>query len=154
LAFRRRGLVIVIYFCVLALMLVELLKFIHVIFALVLISAIIYSIILTCSKKFTRSHQKHHLKILRLQRLMLITVLIAITTGSLLIYPKNFSLHTPWIRTAYVFALLFTISLLTLTWMKKKFSTTQRWAWLTIYIFMGFALLTLVHGAVTKHPFY
>jgi hypothetical protein len=135
-------------------MLVALLKFIHVIIALILISSIVYSIVVTCSKKFMLALLTPHLHFLRVQRLMLIAVLLAITTGSLLIYPKNFSLHTPWIRAAYLFALLFTAGLFALNWMKKKFSNTQRWAWLTLYIFLGFALLTLVHGAVTKQAFY
>jgi hypothetical protein len=135
-------------------MLIELLKFIHVSFALILIAAIIYSIVLTCSKKFTRAPTRHQQTLLRIRRLMLMIVLMAVVTGSLLIYPKNFSLHTPWIIAAYLSALLFSTGLAAMTWMKKKFSNSRRWAWLTLYIFLSFALLTLVHGAVTKQAFY
>ncbi len=135
-------------------MLIALLKFCHVVIALVLISSIVYSIVLTCSKKFTLAPLKHQQRFMRVQRMMLIAVLLAIATGSLLIYPKNFTLHTPWIQAAYLFALLFAIGLFVLTWMKKKFSSRQRWAWLALYLVLGFALLTLVHGAVTKQAFY
>jgi hypothetical protein len=129
------------------------LKFAHVLVALSLLGLAVYCIVLTGSRKYAIANIHHHNKILRAHRAMLVIVVFALISGSLLVYPKNFTFHTPWIRAAYLFCMVFVAGILGMTLWKKKFVTSKRMTWLTLYILLIIILLGLVHDAVTKTTF-
>jgi uncharacterized membrane protein len=129
---------------------IHLVKFIHVIFAISLLGSLFYCVALVSSRKFALTNQRHHNKIMRIHRGMLLTLVLAVATGSLMIYPKNFTLHTPWIQAAYLFTFLFGVGLLVLSFIKKKYFYTRRSHWIIFYSFLIAIIIFLIHGAVTK----
>lgn len=129
------------------------LKFIHVLVALSLLGLAVYCMTLTASRKYAMANAYQQHKILRLHRLMLLIVALAMLTGTFLVYPKNFTFHTPWIRAAYLLSLIFAAGILLLTFLKKKTKTPQRLAWLFFYFMLSLILIGIVHDAVTKTTF-
>lgn len=114
---------------------IYLLKFIHLLCTLSLLGLIIYIVL------FAPNRMK------QLSRLMLYLSLLALMTGTLLIYPKHFSFHTPWIQAAYLLIVVFATGIIFLRRIEKKF--LQR----TGLIALSVILLLIVHDAVTKTTF-
>lgn len=134
-------------------MLIYLLKFLHVLIALSLIGLAVYCIVLTSSRKYAIANVHHHNKILRAHRAMLLIIVFALVSGTLMVYPRNFNFHTPWIRAAYLFSAIVIAGMLTMTFLKKKFSTPKRSVWLVFYFVLLVILMTIVHDAMTKTTF-
>ncbi len=86
---------------------------------------------------------------LRQNRMMLWLLVLTIATGTLLVYPKHYTFHTPWIQAAYVLAVLFGAGV----WMLKKFPQ-NRWVSHTGYVFLMILLIGIIHDAVTKTAFW
>lgn len=84
-----------------------------------------------------------------LHRMLFALSLIALITGTLLVYPKNYTFHTPWIKAAYLLLSLFIIiaSLLNMRKLKNKQLL------LGIYSLLIMMLLIVAHDAVRKSTF-
>ncbi len=117
--------VVLIYFRVLAVMLVSFIKFIHILSILGLIGLMFYS--------------KAH-------RILLILCGIALITGTLLVYPKHFTFHTPWIKAAYTLLFVFIFSL----WALRKSKINNSFVNIGAYSFLIALLVLTIHDAVTK----
>lgn len=123
-------------------MLVNVTKFIHLIATLGLLGLAISCVALVGSKRFDL--------ITRYNKIMLALTCFAILTGTLLIYPKGFTYHTPWIQAAYIFSTIFCLGLLLLIYLHKY---QQRWLWCLSYLLLIIILIGIVHDAVLKTTF-
>lgn len=112
--------------------LIYLLKFFHVLFALSLLSLTTYT---------SLSNQLMQKK---LNRGLLWLSPCALLTGTLLVYPKHFTFHTPWIMAAYFLLFSFSAGIIVLNYVKnndwRKF----------IYFILIILLILVIHDAVTK----
>ncbi len=113
-------------------MLINFLKFFHVLFALSLLGSVIYCIALANSYQYKN-----------INKFMLWISLFAVLTGTLLVYPKHFTFHTPWIEAAYILTFVFSLGVLLLTLLKRNF--------LFVYFLLGIILIFIIHDAVTKY---
>jgi hypothetical protein len=118
-----------------------------------LLGSIVYCITLVTQKKFVLDTGNHQQKIHIMNRYIQWLALLAILTGTLLVYPRHFTFHTPWIQTAYALVILFAGSVGLLAWLAKKHYVKSRWVWLVMYLFLGSILVIAVHDAVTKTSF-
>lgn len=132
-------------------MLVHLLKFTHLIFTLGLLGSAISCLILVGSKKFVNTPFHQPDIITRLNKAMLVMGLFAGLTGTLLVYPKNYTFQTHWIQAAYVFLTLFGLSIASLIFLKKK--NIPRWVWVVSYLILLAILIGITHDAVSKSTF-
>jgi uncharacterized membrane protein SirB2 len=80
---------------------------------------------------------------------MLYFSLFAILTGTLLVYPKHFTFHTPWIQAAYLLVTIFSLGILTL----QKKNKIPRLIKLFSYLILIVILIGVIHDAVTKSTF-
>lgn len=137
-------------------MLVNLLKFIHLLCVLGLLGSVMYCLTSVGSKKlvgtshyfFSHAKQLHNV-ILRLSALVMLT-------GTLLVHPKYFTFHTPWIEAAYIFLLIFCLGIIFVKKQvnsSKKFTSSRRWIIQGCYCLLFIILLFIVHDAVTKTTF-
>jgi hypothetical protein len=131
-------------------MLVNIIKLIHLLFALSLLGLTTYLSLLVATTNFSLGNAVLYQKILRLNKHLLIFAFCAMLTGTLLVYPKNFSFHTPWIQAAYLFVTIFSVGILGLIWAKKTFVLQHRGMWFCSYLALLMILLIVVHDAVTK----
>jgi hypothetical protein len=122
-------------------MLIFFLKFIHVIFALSLFGGTLYC--LTAKHNLIASSTKP----------LLFMSLLAMLTGTLLVYPKHFTFHTPWIIAAYTLLFLVMLGILFLFSLKKKGIFNRPWNLRVTYFILGLLLLFIIHDAVTKTTF-
>jgi len=140
-------------------MLIHIVKFIHLVFALGLLGLAIYCLLLIGSKKFGMTTRNHRQRIIRSNKILLLFSLLAMITGSLLVIPKHFTFHTPWIQAAYILLLVFGVGIALLTLLKRKrvsrrgISNTERFGWLVAYCFLIMILIGIVHDAVMKATF-
>jgi len=126
-------------------MAIHLIKFIHLVAVLGCFAAIIFTI---------NNAVKGLLNKQKLRQLILILIflgLIAFITGLLLVHPKGFTFHTPWIQTANYLMSIFVLAILGLLTVHNKNINPK----LIIALYASFAilLLLLVHDAVTKSTF-
>lgn len=126
-------------------MFVNLLKFIHLLLTLSLLGSASVCLLLISSKQ--RNHFQS--QITRLNQSMLILAILAMLTGSLLVHPKHFTFHTPWIQAAYLFIFIFSLFIATLILFKKHL-LKKTWIWRIVYIILIIILIAVVHDAVTK----
>ncbi len=126
-------------------MLIDIVKFIHLLLTLSLLGSTFFCLILI-------SFKKQDERVVRLNRLMLWLLLLTLLTGSLLVYPKHFTFKTPWIDAAYLLVFLFggLISLL-LTLKRKKYYWKPLWC--VSYVLLIVVLIGIIHDAVTKTTF-
>ena len=123
-------------------MLIYLIKFIHLIFTLSLLGSTVYCFALS---RFIPSSIE---KITRVNKTIFLQIIMTVITGTLLIYPKHFTMHTPWIQAAYLFVFIFSLCIFLLVLFKDKIKS--RWVGLSTYLFLFLILIAIVHGAVTK----
>lgn len=132
-------------------MLINFIKFIHILFTLALLGSTTYCLIVVSSRKFSRIPSVSRDTLTFLNRMMLWCATFAILTGTLLVYPKHFTFHTPWIQTAYVLVFILGSLVSILLAVKKK--QRIRWLWWSSYAFLLMILIAIVHDAVTKTTF-
>ncbi len=121
-------------------------KFLHVLFAVGLLSTAIFCFILFLFRKYA----EHQALILRLNKMMLILAVLALITGTFLVHPQ-FTFHTPWIQAAYIFVTLFSLIVLGLIFFRKKIVASGLSVF--IYFLLIIILIVIVHDAVTKSIF-
>ena len=126
-------------------MLTDFLKFIHLLLTLSLLGSAVCCLILA-------SLQKNSLNTLTtLNRTMLWLLVFTVITGTLLVYPKHFNFHTPWIQAAYVLVFLCGTLISLLLACRKKYQ--GRWLWGMSYLFLLGLLVIVVHDAASKTTF-
>lgn len=132
-------------------MLIHFLKFFHVLITVGLLGSALYCLILIFSKKAAPAHCVQHDQVTCMNKIMLLLLVLAMLTGTFLVYPKQFTFHTHWIQAAYFLSLLciFGISLLIL--FKKKIK--MRSVWMFSYLVLIVILIGIIHDAVTKSTF-
>jgi hypothetical protein len=91
-------------------------------------------------------------------RLSFLWMALLALSGTLLIYPKGFTYHTPWIDAAYVFLLLaacLVVALLNLKWAEPdaEFGCAQRVGMHLCYGTLSLVLMVIAYEAVSKHTF-
>ncbi len=123
------------------------LKFLHVILAMMLLGIVL----LNCLSRMKNS-----------RRVFLQIGLLAGITGTLLIYPRHFTLHTPWIQAAFLLLGLFLV--LVFFFAPKSqiavFESTSNhpkaasgWLWYALTPILALILMIIIHDAVMKTAF-
>jgi len=128
---------------------IDLIKFLHLLFAIGLVGSIFFAFGMT--NKITAPTNKNinnKIIINKLQKTFILIGILAAITGSLLIYPKNYSLHTHWIQAAY--GLLTSCMLLVIYYANK---IKSRIHWLTFCSILLLLLIAIIHDAVMKQTF-
>lgn len=118
---------------------INFIKFIHLLFALGLLGLVMRNAILTGPKR-----QEY-----RFEKIMLVLALCALLTGTLLVYPKNFTFHTPWIQAAYTLVSIFCLIIFGNISFKKN-NLHPHWIMNVSYSLLMILLVFVVHDAVTK----
>lgn len=128
-------------------MLINLVKFIHILSILGILGSAFFCAALLASKKFLATNSNQHIYFLNRAILYLST--LGIITGTLLVYPKHFTFHTPWIQAAYLFMVIFSLGIL---FLQKKMQL-PRLIKLFTYLILIVILIGVIHDAVTKSTF-
>jgi len=115
------------------------LKFFHVLLAMGLLGTTGYCLVMA-----NRLHKTSAVS--RIYIALLITSAIVVLTGTLLVYPKQFTFHTPWIIAAYVLLGIFFFGVVLLWAIQYQ----RVWLSRTAYLIFIVLLLLIVHDAVTK----
>ncbi|HSW68838.1 MAG TPA: hypothetical protein VLI69_01600 [Gammaproteobacteria bacterium] len=131
-------------------MFVDFLKCIHLILTLGLLGSTFVCLILVSFRKSAFLNLQDD-TITLLNQIMLWLLVFAILTGTLLIYPKHFTFHTPWVQAAYLFVFLSGMLLSILIVFRKK--RRWRWIWGMSYGLLIIMLVCVVHDAITKTSF-
>src|SRR5437762_1129139 len=100
-------------------MIIDILKWLHLLLTLSLLGSTCFCLVLVSRKQFDNIH--------KLNRLMLWLLLFALLTGTLLVYPKHFTFHTPWIQSAFILVFLFGTLLSLLMPLQKKYHWRTLW---------------------------
>ncbi|MDX1901022.1 MAG: hypothetical protein SFW66_03330 [Gammaproteobacteria bacterium] len=127
-------------------LLIHLIKFIHVLFAIGLLGTVIYCFGMT--RKITVPSEQKNASLSRLKKSMLIASFFAALTGTALIYPKHYTFHTHWIQAAIGLLASFSIAILCLHKLKS------RWQWLALCTILTLILVAIIHDAVMKQTFF
>lgn len=136
----------------LSIMLIDVLKFIHLLLTLGLLGLTLFCLILTIHKKAVFKQPENHNLITTLNRILLWLLGFALLTGTLLVYPKHFTFQTPWIQAAYVLVFICGVLIgIVLLFFKQK----RKWFWLwgMVYLILLLLLIGVIHDAVTKTTF-
>ena len=128
-------------------MIVNFLKFFHLILALGILGLAI-----TCFCMLTVVKEYNHRLFIRFNTLIISLSLLAMLTGTFLVYPKHFNFHTPWIVAAYTLLGVFIAGVGFLIWVARK--RFARWIWQLVYLVLIIMLVLIVHDAVTKTTFF
>ena len=131
-------------------MIVHFLKFIHILLTLTLLGTAGFCLILIGTRKLTGVPGSRSDLLFRLNKAMLHTALLAMLTGTLLVYPKHFTFHTPWIQAAYLLVGFFCFVMVLLLIFKQKRNLKFLGV---LYAVMFVLLVGVVHDAVTKTSF-
>jgi L-asparagine transporter-like permease len=143
-------------------LLISIIKFIHLVFAVSLLASTFVCLALVGSRKFSFLPTANKDRITQLKKFMLFTCLLMLTTGSLLVLPKHYTFHTPWIIAAYILVTVYILTVIVLlrfkhkravTHIDEKISPGQRWLWRLAYLLLLAVLAGLIHDAVTKQTF-
>ena len=136
--------VIIVCICLLDVMLTHFIKFLHVFIALGLLGLTFLCFALNGPQNLTKE--------VRFNKILLILAPFALITGTLLVYPKQYTFHTHWILAAYALLGIFCSLVIFALLLQKKF--TSQWLWKTLYFILLGILILIVHDAVTKTSFF
>jgi uncharacterized membrane protein YedE/YeeE len=120
---------------------INIIKFAHILVALGLLGLTSYCMTLTSAKQRTR--------LIFFNKSLLIISFFALLTGSLLVYPKHYTFHTPWIQAAYLLVIIYAMVVGFSIRFSKRIA--QAWIWRCVYGALIFILILIIHDAVTKH---
>ena len=129
-------------------MLINLIKFIHILLTLGLFGLTAYCLTFISSSHFTQTKND---SLTYLNKIILIFAFFAAMTGTLLVYPKHFTFHTPWILAAYVLVFVYSLGVCALILFRKQ--RKYRWLWYCVYGILILILVAVIHDAVTKNTF-
>lgn len=130
-------------------MLVNIIKFIHLLCVIGLLGGVILCITSMRSKAFNNS-----ISLSTVNKTLVWLGILALLTGTLLVHPKNFTFHTPWIQAAYLLLAGFILGILFI----KRYSLRQksklgRFTTQLLYLILSIVLILIMHDAVTKTTF-
>jgi uncharacterized membrane protein SirB2 len=126
-------------------MMINLIKFIHIICALSLIGGTMLCFAYVSKHKAEVTPSTH--------RIIAYISTLALLTGTLLIYPKHFTFYTPWIQAAYVLITCYAIVIAMLKRYKDYPFLKNHKIILLIYLLLLVVLMLITHDAVTKKTF-
>ena len=127
-------------------MYVDIVKFVHLLFALGILGIVLYRFAAVFAKKPLDIKY-----VTRINIFLLILGCLAALTGTLLVYPKHFTFHTSWIQAAYLLMSGFFAAVAALILLRhKKFF---RLLCGVVYFLLLVVLVLVVHDAVTKMTF-
>src|SRR5438093_6333774 len=112
-------------------MFISIIKLIHLLFALGLLGLSFFCVVLISTKKTKIISQSRINTFTSINKIMLGVALFAALTGTLLVYPKDYTFHTHWIVAAYLLVVLFCILVSVLLILKNKLR--EHWLWWWIY---------------------
>jgi hypothetical protein len=124
---------------------INFIKFIHLIFALSLFGMTLYSFICVSKNKIATSSF--------IYKLILYISLLALLTGTLLVYPKHFTFHTPWIQAAYILVLCYACIVGLCHRYQHSFLFKYNGVLFFTYFLLIVLLVLVIHDAVTKTTF-
>jgi uncharacterized membrane protein YozB (DUF420 family) len=122
-------------------MLIDLIKFIHLLITLSLLGLTFHCVT-----------TKDTLNLKRINITLFCLGVFAILTGTLLVYPKHFTFHTPWIQAAYVLVVSFCLCVGAMIFFPQK-SYTRKSFLRGVYFILLMLLVVVIHDAVTKTTF-
>lgn len=122
-------------------MLIDLIKFIHLLITLGLLGLTFHCVT-----------AKGTLNLKRINVTLLSLSVLAIATGTLLVYPKHFTFHTPWIQAAYVLVVGFCLCIGSMVFFNRKICVPKNLL-RGIYLILFTLLVLVIHDAVTKTTF-
>ncbi|MCW5589554.1 MAG: hypothetical protein KIT27_07820 [Legionellales bacterium] len=144
-------------------MIIYLEKYLHVILAMSLFGACVlaYGLSVFNWREASIAHRQFYNNFLQqLDYFIYGVIVLLILTGTLLVYPKGFTFHTPWIIAAYFLLGINSILLFLTAYLRKKAEVQQqRWQsislgmWLTYHalqIILIVSFVLIIHDAVTK----
>ncbi len=132
-------------------MVISLIKFIHLLFAVGLLGLTFFCVVLISVKRTQQISPARIHTFTTINKVMLGVAFLAALTGTLLVYPKHFTFHTPWIVAAYLLVGVFCLLVSVLLIIKNK--QRDHWLWWWIYTMLPILLIAVVHDAVTKSTF-
>lgn len=124
---------------------IYLIKFIHIISALSLLGITMYCLVFIIKTKTIPLPLIH-------KRLLYIS-LLAMLTGTLLIYPKHFSFATPWIQAAYILVICYASFVALFNRYRDTFLFKYQGIISISYVLLIVLLIIVIHDAVTKSTF-
>jgi hypothetical protein len=124
---------------------IYLIKFIHIISALSLLGITMYCLVFIIKTKTIPLPLIH-------KRLLYIS-LLAMLTGTLLIYPKHFSFATPWIQAAYILVICYASIIALFNRYRDAFLFKYQGIISISYLMLIVLLIVVIHDAVTKSTF-
>lgn len=130
-------------------------KFFHIISMLVLCATFLLNYVAWCVLPWSSSQKYIFLSFAKLRVILPAALLTAMLTGGLLIYPKGYSVHTPWIEAAFALLMLIVCLWFFSQWMITKWSVAKHRVLILlgvhfVYAAVFFFLFLIVHDAVTK----
>ena len=126
-------------------MFINIVKFIHLLCVLGLLGLVVNSLVALSLRKFSRN-PANKAYLINQNKNMLWLAIFAVLTGTLLVYPKHFTFHTPWIEAAYLLVTLFIIAVFVL----KRLPNLPNYLKIISYILLITLLVCVIHDAVTK----
>jgi hypothetical protein len=124
---------------------IDLIKFIHVICALSLLGTTLYCF------AFIGKH-KRPVSVFT-NKVILYISLLALLTGTMLVYPKHFTFHTPWIQAAYILIICYAGIIGLYHHYRNSFLFKYNPFLFLTYFILFILLILVVHDAVTKSTF-
>ena len=124
---------------------VSVIKFIHLLFVVSLTGATFYHVALVGWKR------QDPIPAINLSLFLL--SLGALTTGTLLVLPKHFTFHTPWIEAAYLLVLAYCLGLAGLILFRNNALVKKYRVMGLLYFTLIIVLVLVIHDAVTKTTF-
>jgi cytochrome bd-type quinol oxidase subunit 2 len=136
--------ILIIFLTLLATM-INLIKFIHLLCTLSLLGGTLFCFATAGKYKSIASPLFH--------KIILYTCIAALLTGTLLVYPKHFTFHTPWIQAAYLLVFLYATIIILLNKFRDSSIYQYRIPILGTYFSLIILLILVIHDAVTKITF-
>lgn len=122
----------------------EIIKFIHIVFALLLFGMVFFNLAYTIRSTSANT-------LLATEYIGIAAAMIMLVTGGMLVIPKGYLFTTPWINAAFVF-LTVVICQIGLSIYLKSHDNQKLNKFLTLnYIVMIIIIVGIIHDAVTKH---
>lgn len=121
---------------------INLIKFIHMLCTLSLLGGTLYCFVHTAKTRSLATSTMH--------RTILYIGTFALLTGTLLVYPKHFTFHTPWIQAAYILVVSYLSIIGLMSRYRGKLIFKYHGIILTIYFSLIVLLVLVIHDAVTK----
>ncbi len=136
----------------LTMLFIQLIKCIHIVAVLGLFGTALFCLVQLGSRRFARGNARARERLGRANRYLLALALVALLSGTLLVHPKQYTLHTPWIQAAYLYLLILGVSIGLMLKYRRQLAAHRGLALLS-YLALIAILVLFVYDAVTKTTF-